>query len=365
MADGAVLLVLATSTGGVGRHVRAITDQLVASGREVVVAGPQATDEMFGFAEAGGTFVPVEIASGMHPLEDAAALRALRPALSHAALVHAHGLRAGMVAALACRRGSMPLIVTWHNAVLASGVARRVYAVLERRVARSAIVTLCVSSDLVDRVRALGGHDVRLAPVGATPLGPPRRPRADVRHDLGADDLALVLAVGRLHPQKGFDVLIDAAARYGKGPDPALTVVAGEGPARTDLEHRIRETGALVRLLGARDDVADLLEAADLVVMPSRWEGSPLSAHEALLAGRPLVATAVGGLPEFLGGGAARLVPADDPAALAAAVTELLGDDAARLALAEAGRQRAADWPTAAVTVERVLDVYDELAQRP
>jgi glycosyltransferase involved in cell wall biosynthesis len=358
-----VALVLATSTGGVGRHVLALTERLVTEGGPPVVAGPRATDDMFGYAAAGASFVPVEIAAGPRPWQDLTALRALRPALADADVVHAHGLRAGFLASLAARRRT-PLVVTWHNAVLSTGAARRVYAVLERRVARRATVTLCVSGDLVDRVRALGGDDVRLAPVGATPLGPPRRPRAEIRHELGADDRDLVVAVGRLHQQKGFDILVDAAARYGAGVSRPLTVIAGEGPARSELETRIRDTGAAVRLLGARTDIADLLDAADLVVMSSRWEGSPLSAHETLLAARPLVATAVGGLPEFLGDGAARLVAGEDPGAIAEAVTELLADDEARRDLADAGRRRAAGWPTAAMTVERVLEVYAELGGR-
>lgn len=362
MGESRIVLVLGTSTGGVGRHVRAIADRLIADRRDVVVAGPRATDETFGFTPAGAAFAAVEIASGPRPLDDAAALRALRPALAGAGVVHAHGLRAGMLAGLAGGRHPAPLVVTWHNAVLASGVARRVYALLERRVARRATVTLCVSSDLVERVRALGGRDVRLAPVGATPLGPPARQRAEVRAELGAGDRPLVLAVGRLHPQKGFDVLVESAARYSQLPSRPLTVVAGEGPARADLERRISATGAPVRLLGARSDIADLLAAADLVVMPSRWEGSPLSAHETLLAGRPLVATAVGGLPDFLGDGAARLVPPDDPVSFADAVAELLVDERARHAVADAGLLRAASWPTASVSVDRVLDVYAELA---
>ena len=364
MPDRRVVLVLATTTGGTGRHVRALADGLLRRGDSVVVAGPAATDEMFGFAAAGAVFRPVEIASGPRPLHDLRALRTLRPVLAGADVVHAHGLRAGTVAGLALGRARTPFVVTWHNAVLAGGLARVVYAGLERYVARRATATLCVSSDLVERVRDLGGRDARLAPVGATPLPAPTRPRAEVRRELGADERPLVLAVGRLHPQKAFDVLIDAAVDYGSAPAGPLTVIAGEGPARADLEQRIAQTGADVRLLGTRSDIADLLAAADLVVMSSRWEGSPLSAHEALLAGRPMVATTVGGLPDLFADGAGVLVPPGDPGALARTVTSLLADEDAREELGEAARRRATTWPTAAVTVERVLAVYDELVSR-
>jgi glycosyltransferase involved in cell wall biosynthesis len=117
-----------------------------------------------------------------------------------------------------------------------------------------------------------------------------------------------------------------------------------------------------VRLLGRRDDVPELLAAADAVVLPSRWEARALIAQEALHAGVPLVATAVGGTPELVGD-AAVLVPYGDAAALADAVTGLLGDPARRTALTAAGRAQAATWPTEDDTVAQVLSVYDELAQ--
>ena len=167
-----------------------------------------------------------------------------------------------------------------------------------------------------------------------------------------------MLAVARLHPQKGLDVLQEAARSL---PEDVVVAVAGEGPQRDSL-------GPPLRLLGARDDVADLLAAADVVVLPSRWEGSPLAAHEALLAGRPLVTTAAGGIPALVGDAdpaPAVLVSAEDPAALATALRRLLDDPAERAALAERARVRAEQWPDAQRTVEDVLAVYLELAGDP
>ena len=117
-----------------------------------------------------------------------------------------------------------------------------------------------------------------------------------------------------------------------------------------------------MRLLGIRSDVADLLAAADLAVLPSHWEGSPLAAHEALQAGCPLVATDVGGVSALTGPDAAVLVPPGEPERAGP------GDQPGcsttprrRSALAQRGLARARQWPDAAGTAAQVLDVYAEL----
>lgn len=356
-----VLLVLATSTGGTGRHVASLAGEMIALGWQVQVAGPAATGARFGFAGLGAVFSPVEIESGPHPVRDARALRQLRRLAAPVDVVHAHGLRAGLLAGAATRRGA-PYVVTRHNAVLGSGPVRAVATMLDRVVAHRAAVTLCVSKDLQDRVRALGGRDVRLGPVAAAPLEAPTRAPAAVREDLGAEGRPLLLSIGRLHPQKGYRTLVEAAARLSIRDNPPLFVVAGDGPQRAELTGLIAHSGAPVRLLGDRDDVPDLLAAADLVVLPSGWEGSPLAAQEALLAGRPLVTTAAGGTPDLVGDGAL-LVPPGDPAALAEALVLLLDDPALRAALAGRGQRVGARLPTERAVAARIAAVYVELLE--
>lgn len=356
-----VALVLATSTGGVGRHVRSLAAGLPAHGAEVAVCGPAATEAAFSFADAGARFVPVEIPTGPRPVADARAVRRLTAELRGAGVVHAHGLRAGLLAGFALPRRT-PYVVTWHNAILAAGVRRRMAALLETAVARRATVTLAVSADLVDRARAAGGRDVRLLAVPAAPL-PPAGSAARVRTELGATDRPLVLAVGRLHPQKGFPTLLEAAGQLARRRPPPVVAIAGDGPARAELAASIAAGGTGVRLLGHRSDVAALLAAADVVVLPSRWEGSPLAAQEALAAGRPLVATAVGGVPDLVGDGAV-LVPSGDPASLAVAVSVLLDDPAAAAAVAARGVARAASWADEASTVAAVAQIYEALCGR-
>lgn len=358
-----VALVLGSSTGGVGTHVARLAQGLVTAGHEVTVYGPASTDALFAFTATGAAFVPVEIPASPR-LKDAAAVATLRRAWreSTPGVIHAHGLRAGLVASLA-RPDPVPLVVTWHNAVLAEGFKGRALALLERRVARTTEVSLCVSSDLVARARGLGGRDVRLAPVLAPPLPPPTADRATVRAELGLDDdQPMVLAVGRLHPQKAHHLLIAAAARWRvRHPRPAV-FIAGTGPSFIQLGAQISAERAPVTLLGYRADVANLLAAADIAVVTSVGEGSQLFAQEALRAGVPLVATAVGGQPELVGDGAV-LVPAGDVDAIDQAVARLLDDPAGRARLAGLGRAQAAGWPTEAQTIESILEVYQDLSK--
>ena len=327
-----VLLVLATSAGGVGAHVRSLTDGLAALGADVRVAGPASTQQVFGFP----SYTVVDIGSAPQPVRDGRAHLALRRLASEADVVHAHGLRAGALAP-----ASRPLVVSWHNAQLTGS---RLGALLERHVARRATVTLGASQDLVERARACGAPDVRLAPVAAPPA-------VTTGRDPGLGH-PLVLAVGRLHPQKGYDVLLEALPLLGD----AVVAVAGDGP----LEAELRARAPQVRWLGRRDDVGDLYAAADVVVLPSTWEARSLTAQEALRAGRPLVATDVGGIRELVGDGAV-LVPPGNPTALGEAVRRLLDDPAAAAAVAERGRVIAATWPTEQDTVEQVAAVYREL----
>ncbi len=353
-----VALVLATSTGGIGRHVRSLADGLTAAGHTVVVLGPRAVAAQFAFP----SFRPVEISANPHP-RDVEAVAALRAELRGFApeVVHAHGLRAGVVAALA---GRHPLVVTWHNLVLAGGLRARAYDAVERFVARRTDLALCASDDLVSRVLRRGARDARTAPVSAPALAPSTADRDKLRAALGVGAEPLVLSVGRLHPQKRHGTLVAAAAMLrDRTPTPRF-VIAGSGPADGELRALIAATQAPVHLLGHRDDVADLLRAADIAVVTSTWEARQLFAQEALRAGVPLVATAVGGLPGLVGD-AAQLVPAGDAAAVAAAIARLLDDPAAAARYAAAGPARAATWPSEADTVAQVAACYTELTGRP
>ncbi|MDF5759222.1 glycosyltransferase family 4 protein [Spongiactinospora sp. TRM90649] len=352
MDEARILLVLGTSAGGVGRHVRMLAAGLVCAGHRVVVAGPAETGERFGFAAAGARFLPVPISDRPHPAGDLRAMTAIRRAGGD--VVHAHGLRAGALAALAVTGTRVPVAVTLHNALTAGGAVGAVYGVLERIVARRASVVLPVSGDLGERMAALGARRVTPAVVPAPALRPAERTPQETRAALGVPgDRPILLTVARLAQQKGLETLLDVAASVPE----AEFVVAGDGPLREPLEAGVRERGLPVRLLGDRHDIPDLLAAADAVLLPSRWEGQPLSLQEALLAGRPVIATAVGGVPEMVRD-AGLLVAYGDVAAMTDAVRRVLGDPALAVRLAEASARRGGELPGEDDAVRSVLALY-------
>uniref|UniRef100_UPI0035590019 glycosyltransferase family 4 protein n=1 Tax=Streptomyces corallincola TaxID=2851888 RepID=UPI0035590019 len=352
--------VLGGGNAGSGAHVRSLAAGLVARGVGVTVCAPAGADHAYDFTGTGADHVPVPRSS------DPASVAALRAACTGADLVHAHGLHASFRAALALGGRSTPLVVTWHDRAHAQGARAHLLRLLERRVARAATIVLGTTSDLVDRARRTGARDARLA-ASALPVPRPRpadpdRERPKVRAELGATGRPLLMAVGSLDTERGYGTLLDAARAW-RDLDPApLVVVAGEGPLRPELQRRIEEEALPVRLLGRREDVPDLLAAADLALVTSSWESRSLLAQEALRARVPLVATRVGGIPDLVGD-AAELVPYGDHLTLADTVTALLADPARRELLRARGAEQALTWPTEDETVTQVLAVYDELTQ--
>jgi glycosyltransferase involved in cell wall biosynthesis len=230
--------------------------------------------------------------------------------------------------------------------------------VVERIVARGAALILGASEDLVERAESLGARHARLGPVAAPAGTAAKRTRSQMRAEFRlAPGTPLILSVGRLHPQKRYDVLIEAAARWRELRPAPVVVVAGSGPSYMQLAQLASETHAPVHLLGHRTDVSDLLAGADLAVITSDWEARQLFAQEALRAGVPLVATAVGGLPGMVGD-AAVLVPAGDVDAIDTAVRDLLAEPARRADYAERGPRQAAQWPSEEDTVADVRAAY-------
>ncbi|MFD9436332.1 glycosyltransferase family 4 protein [Streptomyces sp. NPDC060002] len=355
--------VLGGGNAGSSAHVRSLAAGLVARGVRVTVCAPGEADDTYDFTGAGAEHVHVPRSS------DPGSVAALRAACTDADLVHAHGLHASFRAVLALGGRRTPLIVTWHNRAHAEGARAHLLRLLERRVARTATVVLGTTSDLVDRARRTGARDARLAAVA---LPRPRRtegheesepPPSKLRAELGAMGRPLCMAVGSLDGHRGHGLLLDAA-RVWRGLDPVpLVVVAGEGPQRAELQRQIDGEELPVRLLGRRDDVGELLAAADLALLPGGGgESRSVLAQEALHARVPLVATLTGGVRELVGD-AAELVPPHDPAAFAAAVVRLLDDPERAELLRDLGTRQAAGWPTEDETVAQVLSVYDELTQ--
>jgi glycosyltransferase involved in cell wall biosynthesis len=360
-----IAYVIGTTTGGTGRHVAMLAEGCAARGLTVTVFGPAATKSLF----PGVPFDAVDIGSRPRPARDVPAVLRLRGLLAGCApdVVHAHGLRAGAAAALALRkmgRGRRPALqVTVHNAAPAGIASLVIYRALERRVARRSDSVLCVSADLARRMRRAGARHVAVAVVVAPASAPPSADDiAKARAEIGAPGRQVVLAAGRLAVQKGFDVLLEALIGLrSRGLAPVL-VLAGDGPKAGQLASLAREADLAVRFLRQRADIPALLGAADVVVVPSRWEGQPLIVQEALRAGRPIVASRVGGIPDLTGQNGALLVRAGVPAALEFAIGEVLSDPSLAESLGAAALARARMLPSESDAVDAAIAGYARLA---
>ena len=292
-------------------------------------------------------------------------------------VLHSHNVRANIHARVAGKRAGVPARVsTIHNSVYHYDVPwlnQRLYALAERLTLRWCDRVIAVSEGIAQELRSrygLPADRITVVPNGVDPERLQARvSREEVRAKAAVPPQATVLLqVGRLTPQKGFDVLFKAVAGIaGRFPD-LVVLVVGEGPLRAELEGLARQLQITpaVRFLGHREDVADLLNAADLVTLASRSEGMPYTLLEAMGCGRAVVATRIGGIEEVIKEeGTALLVPTEDPEALAGAIVELLDDRARAAEVGTAAREYIMAHHTAAGMVAQVQSIYRDLLVRP
>ena len=336
-----ILQVCGSAAGGVRAHLADCARLLAADGHDVIVEAPAAVLDGLDIGPARAE--PLEI--GPRPsLNDTLAVARLRRLGRRADVLHAHGLRAGALAALALgrrRRGRTRLVVTLHNLTVGGRLTTLVGDRLERLIARRADLVLAVSPDLAERAKDLGTPHVELAIIPAVPPQQPAEPGASdaaAAEDAWPRSGARLLTVARLAPQKGLPLLLEAAAILSREVDAGrLTAftwaLAGDGPGREQAAERIAAEQLPVTLLGRRSDAPALMEVADVVVQTSLWEGQPLTIQEALRAGTAIVATDVGGTAVTARGGAVLVDP--QAQAIAEALRTLLSDPEARTRAAE------------------------------
>lgn len=313
--------------------------------------------------------IPVHVLGRGLPMLDLGLVMRIRQRLvqDQIDLVHAHLLGSRLHCSLASSLGlHVPCIASIQNSVDPYPRRRRI---AERwvlgRMSRVVAVSALVRESL-GRLDAKLEERAQVIYNGIDP-GPPReeRRREAVRQELGIDaNRTVLLAIGRLHPQKGYDVLVNAVAKVAKICPMVILLIAGKGQLYDELKS-LRARLAVNRhvcLLGERADVPDLVAAADIFVMSSLWEGLPLALLDAMAGGLPCVATAVGGIPEVISHGKnGLLAPAKDPDALAAALLSLLYDVRTRKRLGEAARQTVLQRFDARQMVAAYESIYNEV----
>jgi glycosyltransferase involved in cell wall biosynthesis len=370
-----VRLVTRLNIGGPARHALLLSRGLADEFPTLLAAGrpPPAEGEM---SDPAVEVVRVPLVRPVRPAADARALAATRRLLARhrPRIVHTHMAKAGLVgraAALSLR--PRPLTVhTFHGHVLSgyfSGPVQRAFVILERQLARRTDVLVAVSEQVRDELLDLGigrPAQYRVIPVGLDLSAhlAVDEPSGALRSRIGVrPDVPLVGVLGRLVPIKDHPTLFEAVART---PGVHLAVV-GDGERRAELEGRARALGVAdrVHFTGWWSDVPAVLADLDVVALSSRNEGTPVALVEALAAGRPVVATDVGGVRSVVRDGVTGiLVPPGDPARLAAGLSTLAHDPELRARMGAAGR---ADVP-ARFGQERLLadvrSLYRELTAR-
>lgn len=274
-------------------------------------------------------------------------------------VVHSHGYRADVVGARAARRLGIPVVSTAHG-ITGGGWKNRLYQYLQWWSLRRFDAVIAVSRPLAEELarRGIPGDRIHVIP-NAYPEGVARLQPDVARERLGVGSDRVHLGwVGRVNADKGLDVMLEALAYLDDVP---LTLsVIGDGPDRPHLESRVAAMAAAgrVRWHGSVPDAGALFPAFDLFVLSSRTEGTPMVLFEAMAASVPVVATAVGGVPDVVSDEEALLVPSEDPRALAGAIRSVVTQRESAVGRARAARARLAERFGAAAWVDRHRDVY-------
>jgi glycosyltransferase involved in cell wall biosynthesis len=356
-----LLLVTLAETGGAQTYVAALLPML-AEHFDVTVAAHGSGPLRERAQAAGVRFIELEhVRRPLSPWRDARGLLELTTLVRRERphIVHVNSAKAGALGRLAAWLGRVPIrVYTVHgwSFTAHAGASSVIYRWAERLLRPLTTRTICVAES--ERRAGLDAGTCDEATTVVIHNGVELPPAGGAERRSGTSRL---VTVGRLQAPKDPLTLLRALSELRR---PVETVIVGDGPDRPRVESERRRLGleSVVRLVGERNDVGELLAAADLFVLSTRSEGLPLSVLEAMAAGLPVVASSVGGVPELVvEGKTGLLVPPGDPHALAAAIGRLLDDEALRRQLGAAGRIRASEHFDLATVRGAHLDLYRAL----
>ena len=356
-----LLVVDSLEVGGAERHVVDLAAALCRKGHEVEVACSVAGGLAQRLEEAGVPF---------RPLTERLVKRRVSPAYARGVgrllrekafdLVHAHIYASAVAAAIATRKTGPRLVITEHTeASWQTWRTRRVSRWAHGRASHTIAVSTPIRRRLIEKDRVPPDR-VSLIPNAVIPA-PDDPPNLSGTLPDGWLEEPLVGVVARLQPEKGVATFLKAAALVSKASPGARFLVVGDGPLREELLGLAGRLGMedRVRFLGYRTDARALIGLLDVLVVPSLTEGSPLIVLEAMAAGVPVVASAVGGIPDQARHGEeGLLVPPGDPEALAGAMGELLRDPSRARLLGAAGRRRTENEFSHETLVRRIEGIY-------
>jgi glycosyltransferase involved in cell wall biosynthesis len=282
-----------------------------------------------------------------------------------ASVLLCHGYKADLLGRPAARRAGIPAVAV-SRGLTGENFRVRLYERLDRFHLRFMDHVIAVSAAQAEKVRRAGVPAERLTviPNAVDPerfSDPDTRYRHRLERYFRTPRSRIIGAAGRLSPEKGFDVLINAIALVRDHDPDAGFVIFGDGPCRPQLQQQLAALGLMgtVALAGFRADLDRYLPHLDLLVLPSHTEGMPNVVLEACAAGVPVVATSVGGTPEVIEEGTSGyLVPAGDPVSLASTLCEALADEDQLREVAFQARQRVLECFSFRTQMEQYLDLF-------
>ncbi|HKT83947.1 MAG TPA: glycosyltransferase [Solirubrobacterales bacterium] len=379
-----VLRVIARmNLGGPAHHVALLSRGLAGRGYETLLVSGRVGAGEAEHTDLEGIQVRYldRLGPEIRPLRDLLALvelirvvRAFRPEI-----VETHTAKAGMLGRLATllAGGRRPVVIhTYHGHVLRGyfgPLKTGAFKAIERGLGRISDSLIGVSQATVDEL-----VELRIAPrskFAVVPLGLELEPflalglspDGGFREEIAAgEEEVLFTFTGRLVPIKRPELMLRALARARAGGAPARVAVVGDGLLRAELESLARRLGCAgaVDFLGYRRDLAGIAAGSDAALLTSENEGTPVALIEAAAAGRPAVATAVGGVPDIVVEGAGLLAPSGDEAAIAAAITRLTAEPELRRRMGARARQHVAEKFTAARLLDDVELLYSRLLSK-
>lgn len=281
-------------------------------------------------------------------------------------VLHCHLTTANVLGTIVGRLLGIPVIATLHNVAFKAPGEKNIRVWLETftlRYLTPVVVAIGYTVAKVQQTR-LGNKKIHVIPNAVPSISHElKQNKSQAQIDLlGFSAEKLIIAVGRLQPQKAFADLIDAFAIVSQTQPAAHLIIVGGGELKENLESQVQRLNLedKIKLLGIRQDVPQLLTVSDLFVMSSHWEGLPLAILESMSAGIPIVATDVGDVPNIVTDDIGIIVPAKSPDKLAEAILQMIADPQKLQQFGEAAYLKASTEYSTDAWIQRIFDLYRE-----
>lgn len=375
-----VMFVMRPVTGGIKKHLFSLLQNLNQKQiRPIIVCSPEMPEQDY-LGALGAAIYHLPICPEINPIRDWQSARILRQIIrqTDVDIVHAHSFKAGYISVLADllqrQRRKYAFICTFHNQLrrynngLKNYFSTAAAAGIGRKADRVVVISRALLAEAVQLMR-LPETKVTCVYNGINPseyavLPPPDQ----FRREYGIpEDALLVGTVARLIPQKGIQYLIRAALLLRDRFPKVRYVITGDGPMRQQLERQVQAAGlaGIITFAGFRPKIDDFLAAMDLFALPTLEEGLSIAVMEAMAAAKPVIASAVGGVPELITAQTGVLVQPGDAQSLADGIGSLLSmDGAKRAAMGADGRNLIVERFTDGQIAEEHVRLYEDLARQ-